>query len=57
MEMATCWACDKKAVIKDYRNIDRTTGKYPSCAECFNKDTLFLLRRIIRRQNEKAGNI
>ena len=33
------WCKTRPATIKDYREIDGTTGSYPSCSRCVNKAT------------------
>lgn len=40
--MTKCFWCEKVAVRKDYRTMNGTTHKIPSCAECFWLDTAYL---------------
>ncbi len=52
-----CFWCKTKATVKDYREIDGTTGSYPSCSECFNLSTEYLLKReheTCPKYNEQA---
>lgn len=40
-----CAWCENQATKIDYRNIDGCIGKIPSCDECFELDTKYLLKR------------
>jgi len=37
-----CFWCQREAVRKDYRSLNGTVNKIPSCAECFWLDTDYL---------------
>lgn len=46
-----CFWCNNKAEVKDYREIDGTTGSYPVCRKCFNLP----IEELLRRENKQKG--
>ena len=48
-----CFWCKENATIKDYREIDDTTGSYPSCKTCFNLSTETLLKKEQKAEKQK----
>jgi len=40
-----CAWCENQATRPDYRDIDGCVSKMPSCDECFQLDTKYLLNR------------
>lgn len=46
------WCREAPATIKDWREIDGTTGSYPSCKACYNLPT----EEVLKIQNEWYKN-
>jgi len=44
-----CYWCNSRAVRRDYRTIDGTTSKIPSCDKCVWLSTEYLLEREERK--------
>ena len=40
--MTNCFWCNKKADLKDYRDLNGTVHKIPSCRTCFGLKTSYL---------------
>ena len=51
-----CFWCNNKATIKDWREIDETTGSYPSCKKCFNTSTEELLKKEQKGNKQKTAD-
>jgi hypothetical protein len=43
--MTKCYWCNKKAEIKDYRDLNGTVHKIPSCRTCFGLKTSYLRKK------------
>lgn len=43
--MIKCYWCNKKAEIKDYRDLNGTVHKIPSCRICFRLKTSYLRKK------------
>ena len=53
--MIKCYWCDRKAVMKDYREMDGIVHKLPSCQECFGLDTSYLRKKYRNKSTEKRN--
>lgn len=54
-ELLCFWCNKRKAIVKDWREIDGTTGSYPSCKPCMNLPTEEVLKMSDTALHPKTG--